>query len=124
MNTMKNFPEFDKYACVGNTLSITLDGYSIDFTLHRDYHTSPDDFDCYTNEQIAAWQNDEWFFAGIAATASYKGVYIGEVDSLWGVEINLGDNSHASGICFDMLGAALSEAKAKRKEMIKTLSIA
>ncbi len=121
---MKNFPQFDKYACVGNTLSITLDGYCITYTLHRDYHTSPDDFDCYTKEQIEAWQNDDWYFAGISATAKYKGLHLGEVGVIWGVEVNLGDNAHASGTCFDMLGNALSEAKAKRKEMMAQLSIA
>ncbi len=121
---MKNFPQFDKYACIGDKISINIDGYVITYTLHLDYYTVPYDYDCYDKEQIAAWKNDEWFFAGISATAKYNGVPLGEVDSIWGVEVNLADNVHVSGICFDMLGSALYEAKAKRKQMIETLSLA
>ena len=61
------------------------DGFDLTAYSFFDYGTRPDDFDCYTPEQVKAWENDEWFYAGVEVVASRNGIELYS-NSLWGNE--------------------------------------
>ena len=57
-------------------------------TTEFDYDSSPDDADCYSDDDKEAWRNDVWHYVGVIVTpldvpASARNQLD---DSLWGVE--------------------------------------
>lgn len=88
---MNQFTRFDTRAADGVT--ITYERLSI-----ADTCTSPDDFECYDADRIAAWNRGEWGFIGIRARAIVAVVRNGSgtyytLDSagLWGIEDDSGE---------------------------------
>jgi hypothetical protein len=63
----------------------TVGGFEIDARIVEDEHTSADDYDCYTEDQIAAYRRGDWGFVGTIVTASKAGIELG-FDSLWASE--------------------------------------
>lgn len=61
------------------------DRVTVTAALLPDYQTRPEDFDCYDQEDIRAWRDDEWQFVGVVVTVLVGESVLG-VDSLWGVE--------------------------------------
>lgn len=62
-----------------------IEGFDIKAVMLADYDSTPDDADCYSDEDIAAWKRDEWRYVGIEVIASRAGVELG-TDSIWGTE--------------------------------------
>lgn len=110
---MHHIPKFQKYACQGDTVSWSVDGFDIVAHIEYDHDTRPTDFDCYDDEQIKAWRNDEWFFCGIVLAVSRNNVELTDhAASLWGVDCNLGtDNDYLSEVCAELEGEALGIAR-------------
>lgn len=110
---MNHIPKFQKYACQGDTVSWSVDGFDIVAHIEYDHDTRPTDFDCYDDEQIKAWCNDEWFFCGIVLAVSRNNVELTDhAASLWGVDCNLGtDNDCLSEMCAELEGEALGIAR-------------
>lgn len=62
-----------------NTLTVTA-------YLLNDYDSSPRDADCYSGEDIAAWESGAWQFVGIVVeVTNERGEVVGE-DSIFGME--------------------------------------
>lgn len=58
-------------------------------TVHSDYETHPNDFDCYTPSQVNAFDRFEWRFVGIVISAEViaEGTSVTiEAGSLWGID--------------------------------------
>lgn len=123
--TEYKFPKgFSDYACEEDYIEVTIGGYVIRATLEYDRFTKPTDFECFDEEQIAAWRKDEWFFGGIVMSASYNGVHLDPCTSLWGLEVNLPGctNEHLTEVANEMLDEALGEATRRRTELINRLN--
>lgn len=106
---------FDGYVVPGDTSSITMEGFEITATIMHDDMTTPDRFDVFTAEEIAAWENDEWSFCGVVMSVSYNGVTLGEhAASLWGIDLNFpgGDNSYLAEVARELAPEALEAGKA------------
>ena len=61
------------------------DGWTLTVFTQQDHDSSPRDADCYTAEQVAAFDRDDWYFVGVIVKASRHGIVLGEA-SLWGIE--------------------------------------
>jgi hypothetical protein len=53
------------------------DGWTVRAELHPDTRVTPDDYDCYTPSQKAAWRADDWGFVVVVVTVSREGVELG-----------------------------------------------
>ena len=62
------------------------DGVALTLAMIREDDSDPEDSDCYSDEDIAAWRNDEWEYVGIIVTATLADGRTGE-GSLWGVDV-------------------------------------
>lgn len=61
-------------------------GFDIELAFYYDEHTTPHDFECYTQKQIEAYQNDAWHYCALKVTAKCAGVSLGDA-WLGGIEI-------------------------------------
>ena len=92
--------KFDNYIVIGDYVEYTPTennprGFVIRATIMEDTDSSPFDYDCYTEEQIKQWENDEWFFYGIVLSVYKAGVCLtNNAASLWGIECNLPGTSN------------------------------
>ena len=113
------------YICAGDTYATNEGAFTIRARIRFDGHARPTDYQCYTDEDIAAWQRDEWFYCGVVLRVSFNGIDLDtEHVSLWGVEANLnGDNSHVFDVANDMIPGALVEAKARLRDIKGKLAL-
>jgi hypothetical protein len=91
--------KFRKYSCIGDTVGRELPGgvYLL-ARIEPDYDSRPDDddFECYTEEDVQRWRDDEWSYCGIVVS-----VHVGEetIDkhaaSLWRIELNFSDDGNS-----------------------------
>jgi hypothetical protein len=120
----REIPKFGKYACVGDSVTWVRGIYDMRAVLHHDEHTKPTDFECYSDNAIAGWAQDEWFYVGVVVTASLGGTDLGSA-SLWGVECNFdshfpsGNNDYLSEVAGELQDEAIAEADAQREVIIK-----
>lgn len=106
---MKFTQNFDKYVCVGDTISADItDKIRLVATVRHDSHSSPSDCDCYSDAAIKRWENEEWFYCGIVLSVqSHDGTIYEELDSLWGIEANFGeDNAYLMEVANDLIAPA------------------
>lgn len=61
------------------------DGFDLVAYKVTDEETSVDEFDCYEQVDVEAWEADDWAFVGVIVKVFKHGVELG-TDSLWGVE--------------------------------------
>jgi hypothetical protein len=116
MNTETTFPQFDKYACEGDRIEWTREGFDFVATLQHDTDTKPTDFDCYDPEDVTRWKNDEWFYVGVVLSVSRNGVELSDhAASLWGIDCNFSDTSNAylSEVAQELEAEALDTARAE-----------
>ena len=121
------FPQFDSYACVGDSTSWQVDGFDITAKLEFDDVSSPEDFECYSKKQIAAWKNDGWVYVGIVLSVSKNGVDLHDhAASLWGVECNFpsrkkNPNTYLSECALKMQSQALDSGRAALADTLAKL---
>jgi hypothetical protein len=112
----ENFPQFDNYACEGDRIKWTREGFNFVARLQYDTDTKPTSFDCYDAEDVQRWRDDEWFYVGVVLSVSRNGVELSDhVASLWGIECNFSDTSNAylSEVAQELEAEALETARAK-----------
>ncbi len=115
---------FNKYVCVGDTSTVEHGKYSITARIEFDHDARPTDYECYEQDEIDAWNNDDWFYCGVVLSVSYNGVEICDhAASLWGIEANItDDNNHIAEEANNMLDEALKYAEAGRARMREALA--
>jgi hypothetical protein len=92
----EQFPQFDSYACPGDSITWTAQGFDLTATLEQDTDTKPTDYESYDEADIQRWKKDEWFYAGVVLSVSLNGVELSDhAASLWGVDCNFNDTSNA-----------------------------
>ena len=124
---MKNkLPQFANYACTGDSITWTKDGFDITATLMHDEHSKPSDSDSYSKKVTAAWENDQWFFVGVVISVSRNGVEIDDhAASLWGIECNYpkkGSNKYLAEVALELESEAIESAKKSSEKMILALT--
>lgn len=118
--------KFDNYVVIGDYVEYAPEnnnprGFIIGATIAEDYGTAPEEFDCYAEEQIKAWRNNEWFFAGVVLSVWKNGICLSDnAASLWGVECNFpgSDNSYLSEVVEELETEAMQEAENILKKLI------
>ncbi len=78
-----------KYAAHGERITLYhtgLDLLTCEITLTFDDQSSPLDYECYDESQIAAWRNDEWHYVVIQTQLQFDGDNVGDCDYLGGVD--------------------------------------
>ena len=119
-----NFPQFAKYACVGDSITWQLEGFDIVARIEFDHDTRPDQFDCYAPEDVQRWWDDKWFYVGVVLSVSRNGVeLLDHAASLWGVDCNFSDtsNAHLSEVAQEMEDEAVECAKKRVLEILEKL---
>lgn len=92
---MKFTEQFNKYACVGDYISTDINGVTFTAYLVPDADSRPEDYDCYSDEDIERFYSGDWCYVGIvieAETDCWKKTLYGS--SVWGVDINFGTDDH------------------------------
>ena len=119
-----NFPKFNRYVCTGDTRTIEMDGLRIVATIHPDCDSNPREFDCYTEDQIAAFERGDWCYVGVVLSVYVDDVLLlDHAASLWGIDCNLGDDSDYITQCADdLLGDAIAAAKAQASKLSAALA--
>jgi len=91
----EQFPQFNNYACTGDTITWKAQGFDLTATLEQDHDTKPTDYECYDEADIQRWRNDDWFYVGVVVSVSLNGVELSDhAASLWGVDCNFSDTSN------------------------------
>lgn len=112
---------FDKYVCPGDTVTIEDGLFTFTARIEFDGDSRPTDDEGMSAEAIEAWKQDEWFYCGIALSATYNGVALPDnyLASLWGIEANFpgSDNSYLSEVVRELL----PEAKAEAQKHLETM---
>lgn len=119
------FPQFNSYACIGDSITWQKDGFDITATLHADSDTHINDYDCYSPVKVKQWLNDEWFFVVVVLTVSRGDVLIDDyATSLWGIECNYNKkgNKYLAQIARELESEALEAARERIEQMIKVLA--
>lgn len=115
---------FDKYACVGDTIQCKAGGFDFTARIEHDADTSPSDFGGYDAEHIAAWRADAWHYCGVVISAERNGVPIERhAASLWGIELNIIENNdYLAEVANELLPEALAEAESRLQDIRRKLA--
>jgi hypothetical protein len=116
MTTKTTYPQFDKYACDGDSIEWTREGFDFVARLQYDTNTRPSDSECYAIEDVTRWECADWFYVGVVLSVSRDGVELSDhAASLWGIECNFSDTSNAylSEIAQELEAEALDTARAE-----------
>lgn len=98
-----NFPQFAKYACVGDSITWQCEGFDITARIEPDDDTRPDQFDCYSEDDIKRWLNNEWFYCGVDCNFSNT------------------SNAHLSEVAQEMEDESIECAKKRVLEILEKL---
>ena len=118
--------KLNDYIIIGDFVEYTPEennprGFVIRATIKEDYDSTPENCDCYTEEQILQWKKDNWFFCGVVLSVYKAGVCLSDnAASLWGIECNFpgSDNSYFSDIVQELETEALQEAENVLQKLI------
>ena len=119
MNQKTDFPQFPAYACQGDRIEWTAEGFDIVARLVYDTDSKPTDSDCYDTEDIERWRSDEWFYVGVVLSVSRNGVELSDhAASLWGIDCNFSDtsNTYLSEVAQELEAEAIANA---RREVVR-----
>jgi hypothetical protein len=118
------FPQFDSYACVGDKIEWTSDGFDFVATLESDTDSNISDYGCYGPVKIKQWKHDEWFFVGVVVSVSTNGVLLSDhAASLWGIECNYNKkaNKYLATVARELQSKALETAKTEKAHILSAL---
>lgn len=102
---------FKECALIGDSITCNIKDVTYTATLHHDRESRPEDSECYSESQIKRFYDDEWHYCGIVISAERNGWVKENLASLWGIELNLGDNSYLLEVANDLLEEAILEAR-------------
>jgi len=125
MNQKTDFPQFPAYACEGDHIEWTREGFDFVARLVYDTDAKPTDYDCYDTADIERWRSDEWFYVGVVLSVSRNGVKLSDhAASLWGVDCNFSDTSNAylSEFAQELEAEALDTARAEVARICEALT--
>lgn len=84
--------QFAHYVCHGDTVEVDAGALVIRARIEYDPYCGPEDYDCYSDEEKQAWQDDQWWFAVMSVHAYLYLPDLGELELcgayLGGIEVN------------------------------------
>lgn len=92
--------KFNDYIIIGDFVEYTPAennprGFTIRATINEDCDSTPYDSECYSEDEIRQWKNDDWFYCGVILSVYKAGVCLSaNASSLWGVECNFPGTSN------------------------------
>jgi hypothetical protein len=102
--------------------SYLYNGFEFRANIVDDPMASIEDVDCLSEDQIRAWQNNEWWFVGVQIDVYYKDILLGtNVGSLWGIEYDGCDDTYINEIAWELIMEAEDEAWALLDELVEKL---
>lgn len=140
---------FAKYACVGDTITCDVDGFTLTARIHHDdtpdapdqrqdgFWPSLDPNDAgYIGPKsestlrrhkakaqavMDAWKRDEWFYCGVAVSVEREGVTLTDefANALWGVECNYPGSDNS--YLRDVANELVSEALEQARDKLRAL---
>jgi hypothetical protein len=132
---------FDSYACIGESISVGVNGITYTAVIESDHNSHLDDDDCHNTDQNvtgcndeqqaklikarAAWCKDEWCYCSIVIHANKKGTDLGQhIACLGNVELNYpeSDNSKLTDVANELLVESIEQAEENLKEIIAKLN--
>jgi hypothetical protein len=116
--------KFRKHVCAGDCVESEWNGLTLRAELLQDQFVTPDDYDCYSDEHIEAWERDEWFFGGLIVSLLCGDSVIAEnLSSLWGLDCNIvDDNTYLDEVAGELFEEAKPEAKTVVANLLGKLS--
>jgi len=118
-----NFPKFNRYTCTGDTRTIETDGLRIVATVHPDYFVTPREFDCYTEDQIAAFERGDWCYVGVVLSVYVEDVLLlDHAASLWGIDCDWDSGDYITECADDLLSEAFAAGKAQASKLSAALA--
>lgn len=119
---MEKTPKFIRPVCNGDRVQWCHRGYDLTAVVEYDHQSHVDEYDCYSPDQIAAWQDDQWCYYGLVIIVSKNGVKLTDcAASIWGVESD-SHLSHFADLCVEMQDDAIEAAKIEEQRIIKALT--
>jgi hypothetical protein len=125
MNQKTDFPQFPAYACQGDRIEWTAEGFDIVARLEYDTDSNPEDVECYSPEDVQRWKNDDWFYVGVVLSVSRNGVELSDhAASLWGIDCNFNNtsNTYLSEVARELEAEALETARAEMARIREALT--
>ena len=107
-------PKFNKHPCPGDSIVWRNGGFTLTAHIEFDDVATPREVDCYSEEDIERWKNDDWCYVGIVVTAEYRRWLLKDpAASLWWLECGLAEDSgdYLSEIAAELFAEALQVAK-------------
>lgn len=123
--TQDNFPKFPAYACEGDKINWTKNGFDFVARVVYDLDSKPTNSECYTAQDLERWRKDEWFFCGVVVAVSIKGIEIDHhASSLWGIECNFSsNNAYLSEVAQELESEALEVAEGELSRIRELLKV-
>jgi hypothetical protein len=108
--------KFDTYVCVGDSITIEKGAFTVRVHLEFDGDSRPSDCDCYSDDDVQRWRDDEWFYGGLVASVWIDDVCIDDhAASLWSIDCNFGkDNAYLDDVAADLIAEIDFDALAAR----------
>lgn len=140
---------FGRYVCQGDEIKAEIDGFEVTATIYFDSDSGPpdkegegfwpvtgnenkdapgyvlpEDYDAQmklAQETMDGWNNDQWFYCGVALRVAYDGLKLtGKYDNaIWGMECNAPQpegatpNEYLTEVANQLLDGAIDQAKAR-----------
>ena len=129
--------KFDSFVCMGDSISVDHDGFTISARIEFDDQYTIDDDDAHNVDQSVtgcddeqqetllknrrAWMENEWWYGGVVLSVSKNDIMLDEhAASLWGIEINYPTSDN--GYLTDVANELLSEALERGHDAIESLT--
>lgn len=110
---------FGKYVCYGDRVYADVtDEVELCARVEPDCGSHPSDYGCYTDEQIRAWEDEDWCFVGLVVSAYIGDTCIGEFASLGGIDVNIANNNdHLNDYARELMEESLPDVRDCLKAM-------
>ncbi len=103
---------FNDFACIWDSIKCAESGVIYTATLHYDADSRPEDSECYSEQEIKRFYDDEWHYCGVVISAERNGWVKGNLASLWGIELNfIEDNNYLLKVANELLEEAKVNVK-------------
>jgi hypothetical protein len=129
--------KFDSFVCMGDSISVDHDGFTITARIEYDDQYKIDDDDVHNVDQSVtgcdeeqyqtllknrqAWMENEWWYGGVVLSVSKNDIVLDDhAASLWGIEVNYPTSDN--GYLTDVANELLSEALERGHDAIESLT--
>ncbi len=111
---------FKKYVCDGDQISDHLsNGLQIVATIRYDEGVTPNDFECYSPDDIRRWKDNQWWFGWLEVRVFLDNVELARA-SLSGIDCNFIDNNEYLLECSnELLQECLTHCPTRARSIVK-----